>query len=131
MLMGAGNQYFVALETFDFVSTSLTRIDKVIGWSEGRTLGFWLDERLMLPVPPEDRPKIDPEHCPACFTITDEDFLKQKVLGLKRKQHCAFELDKRAREMRQNVGSKSVGIYMRQALAVSEFSGYQRMILSP
>jgi hypothetical protein len=130
MLMGAGNQAFIALESFDFVSTSFTGIDKIITWSEGRKLGYWYNERLMLPIPPEDRGIIDRRHCPSCEVVTDEDFTSQRRLSVRRKEHRIHEMDKRSREYRQAVGSKSVGVYIRQALMVSEFSGFQMMIHS-
>ena len=131
VLFGAGNQMFTALETFDIVSTSMTGYDRMIGFGKSG-FGNWFNERLMLPVDIEDRPQIDRNHCPTCYSIAGSDFRDPAIYNNKRKQHRVFDMDKKAREMRDALKSKSVGVYMRQQLSVSEFSGYiEDTILSP
>ena len=73
----------------------------------------------MMPVPPEDRGTIDKTHCSSCAIVTEEDFQDQRRLSIRRKEHSIHEMDKRSREFRQTVGSKSVGVYLRQELSVS------------
>jgi len=77
ILVGAGNQSFVAL-----VSTGTTGIDKMAMFTPKNKirLPYWWDEHLMFACPPEDRPKINPVHCPTCAKMTPEDFTDAAVL---------------------------------------------------
>ncbi len=130
MLVGAGNQAFVAMESFDFVSTSMTGIDKAAPFSIKRGFGYWYDERLMFACPPEDRGEIDRNHCRVCATIQPADFESSRLRQLRR-LHRTYDLDKVSRELRNAVKGKNVGLYFKRKLAASEFSGFQMMLQSP
>lgn len=130
MLIGAGKQTFIGLESFDFVSTAPTRIDKLIGWSKGRTLGYWYHDTLMATYPPEDI-TINREHCPSCQRTTDSDMKDPKKENQRRREHGIHDLNILSTEYRYNIRSKGVGAYLRRRLSASEFSGFQVMIQSP
>lgn len=131
MLLGAGNQSLIALESFDFVSTSLTGIDKTVGWSDKRTLGYWWDEHLGWAAAPEDRGEIDKNHCPACAIMTEADFTNAAKLNRRRREHRAFEMSKKATDFREALAAKKVGAFLRRELMSSDFSGYCMLIQSP
>jgi hypothetical protein len=133
ILVGAGYQWFVSLESFDFVSTSTTGIDKLAPFSRNREpkIPYWFDENLMYAVPAEDRPEINPKHCHSCAKLTPADFNNSETVKRERKPHRIFDLNLKALGAREAVNSKNIGLYLRKFLQASEFSGYQMMIQSP
>jgi hypothetical protein len=130
MLLGAGNQYFIALQAFDFVSSAPTRVDKIIDWSIKRAQGYWFDETYMYPFAPEDGVTIDRAHCPRCAVMRPGDF-KDPRYNIWRREHGTHDMNNRSLGFRNAIKSNSLGAYLRQNLAASEFSGFQMMILSP
>lgn len=130
MLLQAGNQWFISLEVFDVISSSMTGFDKDIDYGQNK-LGYWFDEVKMLPRPIEDAPSlIQREHCPVCNRVTPSDF-QDDMINTYRRQHRVFDMDKRANEFCYNIRAKNVGTYMRARLTPSEFSAFQDWILSP
>ncbi len=130
MLWGAGCQYFVALQAFDFVSSAPTRVDKIIDWSIKRTYGYWFDHNMMWAFPPEDGISIDKTHCPRCAVMRPGDYVNPKY-NLWRREHGIHDMSNRSLGMRDAIKSNSVGAYLRQNLSPSELGGFMTMILSP
>jgi hypothetical protein len=131
MLWGAGHQYFIALQAFDFVSSAPTRDDRMmVDWSKGRTQGYWFEETPMFLTAPEDGIAIDKAHCPRCRVMPPNGFEDPRY-NRWRREHGIHDMNNRSLGFRNAIKSNSVGSYLRLHLAASEFGAYQKMILSP
>lgn len=131
MLWGAGNQFFIALQAFDFVSSAPTRDDRMmVDWSKGRTQGYWFEETPMYLTAPEDGVAIDRAHCPRCKMMPLNGFEDPRY-NRWRREHGIHDMNNRSLGFRNAIRSNGVGSYLRRHLAASEFGAFQRMILSP
>ena len=130
VLWGAGHQFFIALQAFDFVSSTPTRMDTMISWSKGRTQGYWYDQTLMHAFPPEDGMALDRGHCPECRLMRPSDF-KDPTYNQRRRRHGIHDMDNVSLGHRNAIKSNGVGAYLRKHLSASMLSAFQSMILTP
>ena len=103
---------------------------EIIDWSLKRSQGYWFDETLMYPFAPEDGVTIDRTHCPRCAVMRPSDFQDPRY-NQWRREHGIYDMNNRSLGFRTAIKSNSLGAYLRQHLAASEFSGYQMMVLTP
>lgn len=134
MLLEAGTQYYVSMQVFDIVSTSLTGFDRDVTGGhreEGiRYAPLWYDENKMWPRPTDDTPKPDPEHCYVCAETQHFNF-NDSTIARKRRIHRLNDLNKDAKAIREAVSAKDGARVMRTRVAFAEFSYARDLILSP
>ncbi len=125
MLFDAGTQYYVAMQAFDIVSTSLTGFDREInGGSREKGKKYsplWYDELKMWPRPTEDTPKPNPDHCEIC-AITQNFDIDEDILARRKRLHRLNDLENDAKSICEAVSAKDVTKVMKQRVAFAEFS---------
>lgn len=135
MLLDGGTQYYVAMQVFDIVSTSMTGFDGDVdggGRKKGEEMTMsWWNEMKMWPIPAdEEAPKPNPGHCEFCQGTPDFD-VEPALLNRRRRGHKLSDLNNDASDMAQAIESKKVGVVMRKRIAFAEFSYANDLILSP
>lgn len=135
MILDAGTQYYVAMQSFDIVSTSLTGNDADVDGGARHPRApmnmRWWDERKMWPRPTNhDAPAPSPDHCPYC-RLTPNFEIEDKILNRRRRGHRLFDLNDDATSLSLGIRSKKAGLTMRRRVANAEFSYSNDLILSP
>ena len=134
MLLDAGTQYYVAMQVYDVIGTSITGFDRDVDGGfrkSGEPMSIsWWDESKMWPRPTYDSPVPDPEHCIVCSETPNFNF-DVGILNKKRRGHRLFDLNKDANDFCSHVRAKDSGLYMRRRIANAEFSYASDLILNP
>jgi hypothetical protein len=135
MMLDAGTQYYVGMQVFDVIGTSLTGFDHDVDGGrrevgEPMTIHWW-DENKMWSRPTYDAPQPDPTHCPYCNLTPDFANTEDSVINRRRRGHRLFDLNKDASEYCQQVRAKNIGLHMRRRVANAEFSYASDLILNP
>ena len=129
MLLEAGHQGYLSMEVFDIVSHSMTGFDNDIDFGK-KSLGYWWDERLMIPRPAEESfPIVDRDHCDVCYSIKEPDFYNNSI-NEKRRIHRLYDLDLVASRLCDSVKSQNTAFHMKQSLGNSEFSSFQEYLIN-
>ena len=125
MLLDGGTQYYVATQSYDIVSTTLTGYDRDITGGQRKKgvtyYPFWYDEHKMWPRPTNDTPIPNPEHCYVC-SITPNFDLDSHTLAKRRRIHRLNDLNQDANAICDAVSTKDVPLLMNQRVARAEFS---------
>ena len=125
MLLDGGTQYYVATQSFDIVSTTLTGFDSDITGGrrkKGKIYSpLWYDEHKMWPRPTDDTPTPNPEHCYVCSRTPNFD-LDASTLAKRRRIHRLNDLNQDANAICDAVTTKDVSLLMSQRVARAEFS---------
>jgi len=134
MYLDAGTQYYVAMQVFDVICTSLTGFDHDVDGGhrekgEPMTIHWW-DQYKMWSRPTFDSPKPDPTHCPYCSITPTFDF-EDSILNRRRRGHRIFDLNNDASLFCEHVRSKDIGLHMRRRVGNAEFSYARDLILNP
>lgn len=134
MLLEAGTQYYVALQAFEIVCTSMTGFDHDVDGGKrekGQPMTIhWWNEHKMWPRPTFDAPLPEPDHCPYCNSTPNFDF-EDSVINRRRRGHRLFDLNNDASQYCQHIGARDIGFHMRKRVANAEFSYATDLILSP
>jgi hypothetical protein len=134
MLLDAGTQYYVAMQVFDVIGTSLTGFDHdVDGGNKEKgepTTIHWWDQHKMWSRPTSDSPLPEPSHCPYC-NITPTFEFEDAILNRRRRGHRLFDLNNDASAYCEHVRAKDIGLHMRKRVGNAEFSYASDLILNP
>ncbi|GEM_PF-6410063 len=126
MMLEAGTQYYVSMQVFDIVSTTLTGFDRDITGGkreEGKKYyPLWYDEAKMWPRPTDDAPKPHPEHCHVCAETQSFDNLDDDTVARRKRLHRLNDLSKDAKTLCEAVTAKDAALIMKQRVAFAEFS---------
>jgi hypothetical protein len=136
-LWEAGNQFFIALPAFEMVSRSFGIIEGDVGFGRYSKRGSWWDGIKMWPRKEREATTwfkqnltISQNHCVICEGFTDLALLSDDTYRRARRQCFMFDMNSKARLVRESIESNKSDITLNRILLYSELAPLHDLILN-